>query len=113
LHGGWPTPGRRCKSCCWTLAAGNAVVLKPPSATPYTALRIGQLAIEAGMPAGLLNIVPGDAEAGEALIRHCLLVEAPIYDDVVSSLSQLVAQFRIGRAIDRTTTFGPVIDARA
>jgi acyl-CoA reductase-like NAD-dependent aldehyde dehydrogenase len=172
-----------CQVAVPALAAGNAVVLKPPSATPYTALRIGRLAIEAGMPAGLLNVVPGDAEAGEALIRHrgigkvsftggvatarrvmaiaaevlkpvflelggkspnllfadavipaqvpfslffamgmsgqgCvlptrLLVEAPIYDEVVHSLSQLVAQFQIGPAIDRKTTFGPVINARA
>lgn len=52
------------------LAAGNAVVLKPPSQTPFVALRVGELALEAGMPPGVLNIVPGDAEAGEALIAH-------------------------------------------
>jgi len=52
------------------LAGGNAVVLKPPSQTPFVALRIGELALEAGLPAGAFNIVPGDAEAGEALIAH-------------------------------------------
>ncbi|MBB6426842.1 aldehyde dehydrogenase [Sphingopyxis sp. JAI128] len=50
------------------LAGGNAVVLKPPTQTPFVALRFGELALEAGFPEGALNIVPGDAEAGEALI---------------------------------------------
>lgn len=52
------------------MAAGNAVVLKPPTQTPFVALRFGELALEAGIPPGVLNIVPGDAEAGEALIAH-------------------------------------------
>jgi aldehyde dehydrogenase (NAD+) len=52
------------------LAAGNAVVLKPPTQTPFVALRIAELALEAGFPFGTLNVVPGDAEAGEALIAH-------------------------------------------
>lgn len=52
------------------LAAGNAVILKPPGLTPFIALRMGALALEAGMPAGVLNVVPGDIEAGEALVRH-------------------------------------------
>ena len=55
------------------LAAGNAVVLKPPTQTPFIALRFGELALEAGIPAGALNVVPGDAEAGEALIAHPLV----------------------------------------
>lgn len=52
------------------LAAGNAVVLKPAPTTPRTTLRIAQLAIEAGLPAGLLNVVTGGAQVGEALVRH-------------------------------------------
>ncbi len=52
------------------LAAGNAVVLKPPTLTPFVALQVGELALEAGLPPGVLNVVPGDAEAGEALIAH-------------------------------------------
>ena len=52
------------------LAAGNAVVLKPPTLTPFVALQIGELALEAGLPEGVLNVTPGDAEAGEALIAH-------------------------------------------
>src|SRR5688572_19165940 len=57
-------------SAVLALAAGNAVVLKPPTQTPFVALRVGELALEAGLPAGTLNVVPGDAEAGEALIAH-------------------------------------------
>ncbi|MEZ5709753.1 MAG: aldehyde dehydrogenase family protein [Blastomonas sp.] len=52
------------------MAAGNSVILKPPTQTPFVALRFGELALEAGIPAGVLNVVPGDAEAGEALIAH-------------------------------------------
>ncbi len=53
------------------LAAGNAVVLKPSELTPFTALRLAQLAIEAGMPPGILNIVQGDGQVtGDALCRH-------------------------------------------
>lgn len=52
------------------LAAGNAVVLKPPSLTPFAALYFGELALEAGLPPGALNVTPGDAEAGEALVAH-------------------------------------------
>ncbi len=53
------------------LAAGNTVVLKPASATPLTALALGGLGLEAGIPAGVLNVVPGPgAEVGEALAGH-------------------------------------------
>jgi acyl-CoA reductase-like NAD-dependent aldehyde dehydrogenase len=53
------------------LATGNTLILKPASATPLTALRLGELALEAGIPAGVLNVVPGPgAEVGEAIARH-------------------------------------------
>jgi acyl-CoA reductase-like NAD-dependent aldehyde dehydrogenase len=53
------------------LACGNAVVLKPAEETPLTALRLGELAAEAGFPAGVLNVVPGfGEEAGAALVAH-------------------------------------------
>ena len=51
------------------LATGNSVVVKPASYTPLTALLLGRLAVEAGLPDGILNIVPGPGrEAGEALV---------------------------------------------
>jgi acyl-CoA reductase-like NAD-dependent aldehyde dehydrogenase len=53
------------------LAAGNTLVLKPASATPLTAIRLGELALEAGIPAGVLNVVPGPGnEVGEAIAAH-------------------------------------------
>jgi len=60
---------------CWklgpALAAGNSVILKPAEQSPLSALRIAELAIEAGMPDGVLNVVPGlGAVAGAALGRH-------------------------------------------
>jgi aldehyde dehydrogenase (NAD+) len=53
------------------LACGNTVVLKPAEETPLTALRLGELAAEAGFPPGVLNVVSGPGEsAGAALVRH-------------------------------------------
>nr|MBA4169394.1 aldehyde dehydrogenase family protein [Chloroflexota bacterium] len=53
------------------LATGNTLVLKPASATPLTAIRLGELALEAGIPAGVLNVIPGPgAEVGEAMAAH-------------------------------------------
>ena len=52
------------------LACGNTVVLKPAEQTPLTALRFGELALEAGLPPGVLNIVTGGPETGAALVRH-------------------------------------------
>jgi len=52
------------------LAAGCAVVLKPAEQTPLTALRLGQLALEAGFPPGIFNVVTGFGDAGAALVEH-------------------------------------------
>ena len=53
------------------LAAGNSVVLKPAEQSPFTALRIATLAMEAGLPEGVLNVLSGYGEtAGQALGRH-------------------------------------------
>ncbi len=53
------------------LATGCTVVLKPSELTPLTALKLGELALEAGFPEGVLNVVPGLGQvAGEAIARH-------------------------------------------
>jgi betaine-aldehyde dehydrogenase len=52
------------------LAAGNAVVLKSSEFTPLIGLEYGRLALEAGIPAGIVNVVTGGAEVGAALVNH-------------------------------------------
>jgi gamma-glutamyl-gamma-aminobutyraldehyde dehydrogenase len=52
------------------LAAGNSVVLKPSEKSPLTAIRLAQLALEAGIPAGVFNVVPGAGEPGKLLALH-------------------------------------------
>ena len=52
------------------LAAGCTVVLKPSEVTPLTSLRLAELAIEAGVPAGAFNLVTGDGATGAALVNH-------------------------------------------
>lgn len=52
------------------LAAGNCIVLKAPELAPYTTLRLGELVIDAGFPAGVVNIVTGGPEVGEAIVAH-------------------------------------------
>jgi betaine-aldehyde dehydrogenase len=63
---------------CWkvapALAAGNTVILKPASLSPCTALAIGQIAAEAGLPAGALQVITGSGSAiGDALVTHPLI----------------------------------------
>ncbi|HEY6377844.1 MAG TPA: aldehyde dehydrogenase family protein [Candidatus Dormibacteraeota bacterium] len=52
------------------LAAGNCVVLKPSELGPLAALRFAEICLEAGLPAGVLNVIPGGAIAGDALVRN-------------------------------------------
>jgi len=60
---------------CWklgpALAAGNSIILKPSEKSPLTAIRVAQLALEAGIPAGVFNVVPGLGHTvGQAMGRH-------------------------------------------
>lgn len=60
---------------CWkvatALAAGCTIVLKPSELTPYTALRLAEIALEVGIPEGVVNVVTGTGEAaGRALVEH-------------------------------------------
>lgn len=52
------------------LAAGNAVVFKPSELAPLAALRFGELCLAAGLPPGLVNILPAASDGGDALVRH-------------------------------------------
>jgi aldehyde dehydrogenase (NAD+) len=78
-------------ACVWkigpALATGCTVILKPAEEAPLTALRLGELILEAGVPAGVVNIVPGHGEtAGAALARH------PGVDKVAFTGSHLTGQ---------------------
>lgn len=165
------------------LAAGCSVVVKPAENTPFTALRLAELAVEAGLPPGILNVVTGfGTVAGQALVEHpdvdkisftgstavgkhivrtaaaslkrvtlelggkspnimfadadlemaipdaanaifantgqvCsagsrLFVERPIYDRVVTGLSEIAASLRVGDGMDPSTQIGPLISAK-
>src|SRR3712207_2846872 len=82
------------------LAAGCTVVLKPAEQTPLTALRVGELALEAGFPAGVLNVVTGDGRTGAALVDH------PGVDKISFTGSTAVGReigANAGRALKRVT----------
>jgi betaine-aldehyde dehydrogenase len=56
------------------LALGNSIVVKPAELTPLTAFALAEIALEAGVPPGVLNVLPGSGSvAGEALVRHPLV----------------------------------------
>jgi aldehyde dehydrogenase (NAD+) len=73
------------------LAAGNTVVLKPAETTPLTALRLGEVLQEAGLPEGVVNILTGAGPTGAALVAH------PGVDKVAFTGST-----EVGKAIQRT-----------
>jgi acyl-CoA reductase-like NAD-dependent aldehyde dehydrogenase len=165
------------------LAAGNCVILKSPELAPFAAEHFARLADEAGVPAGVLSVLPGGPDAGERLVRHrdvakisftgggvtarkimdaaretitplalelggksanllfadadlgdavpralnqcmanagqgCsfptrLLVERPVYDDVVTRLADLAGAVRVGDPWLPETQMGPVVCADA
>jgi acyl-CoA reductase-like NAD-dependent aldehyde dehydrogenase len=82
------------------LAAGCTIVLKPAEQTPLTALRLGELALEAGLPEGVLNVVTGDGSTGAAVVDH------PDVDKIAFTGSTSVGReigAKAGRALKRVT----------
>jgi acyl-CoA reductase-like NAD-dependent aldehyde dehydrogenase len=82
------------------LAAGCTTVLKPAEQTPLTALRLGELALEAGFPEGVLNVVTGDGSTGAAIVDH------PGIDKLAFTGSTAVGReigAKAGRALKRVT----------
>jgi acyl-CoA reductase-like NAD-dependent aldehyde dehydrogenase len=82
------------------LAAGCTTVLKPAEQTPLSALRLGELALEAGFPPGVLNVLTGDGETGAALVDH------PDVDKIAFTGSTAVGReigAKAGRALKRMT----------
>ena len=67
----WNGPTAAAAMALFPLAAGNSVVLKPAEQTPMTAVRVAELALEAGIPPGVFNVVQGTGETvGAALVAH-------------------------------------------
>jgi acyl-CoA reductase-like NAD-dependent aldehyde dehydrogenase len=82
------------------LAAGCTVVLKPAEQTPLSALRLGELALEAGIPEGVVNVITGDGTTGAALVDH------PGVDKIAFTGSTAVGReigAKAGRALKRVT----------
>lgn len=52
------------------LAAGNCVIIKAPELAPYTVMRLGELFLEAGFPPGVVNVLAGGPDVGEAMVGH-------------------------------------------
>jgi len=84
---------------CWkvapALAAGNAVILKPASLSPLTALRLGELALAAGLPPGVLQVLAGSGgDIGQALVLHPLVRKIGFTGStaVGSSIMKMAAQ---------------------
>ncbi len=94
-----------CRSVVPALAAGNAVVLKPASLTPLTALSLARLAHAAGLPDGILNVIVGSgSEVGEALITdsRCRSVSFTGSGEVGQRIAELAAR----RGIPTTLELG-------
>ena len=95
--GAWNYP---LQIACWkaapALAAGNAVVFKPSELTPVTAVALGELLLEAGLPPGVFSVVQGGAATGEALTAH----------PDIDALS-LTGSVPTGRAVMRAAATGP------
>lgn len=76
------------------LATGNTIVMKPAEQTPLTCLRMAELAQEAGIPDGVINVVPGFGDTGAAIVAH------PDVDKVAFTGSTEVGQIIMRNAAD-------------
>ncbi len=83
------------------LATGCTIVLKPSEFTPLTLLRIAELALEAGVPAGALNVVTGAGAVGEALVRHPDVAKISFTGSVPTGTA--VGRLAIESGLKRTT----------
>ncbi|MFI7016652.1 aldehyde dehydrogenase family protein [Streptomyces sp. NPDC050164] len=86
------------------LAAGCTVVLKPSPEAPLTPLEIGCIALECGMPPGVLNVVPGDGETGAALAGHPGIDQVTFTGSVPTGIK--VAQAAAANVVPSVTELG-------
>jgi acyl-CoA reductase-like NAD-dependent aldehyde dehydrogenase len=90
------------------LATGNAVVCKPPDTTPLACLALGALLKEAGVPEGLVSIIPGDGAVGEHLITHPG-VDAIGFVGSSATAERIVRAAGLKRSLMEASGNGPVI----
>ena len=90
------------------LATGNAVVCKPPAHTPLACLRLGELLTEAGVPEGLVSILPGEGPLGERLVTHPG-VDAIGFVGSSETAEAIVRSAGLKRTIIEASGNGPVI----
>jgi betaine-aldehyde dehydrogenase len=90
--GAWNYP---VQIACWksapALACGNAMVFKPAELTPLTAVKLAEIYFEAGVPAGVFNVVQGDARTGEALTRHPGIAKVSLTGEVETGKKVMAA----------------------
>src|SRR6185312_5800163 len=81
--GAWNYPSQ---IACWkaapALACGNAMIFKPSEVTPLGALRLGAIFAEAGLPAGVFNVLQGGGEVGAALAAHPAIAKVSVTGSV-------------------------------
>jgi succinate-semialdehyde dehydrogenase/glutarate-semialdehyde dehydrogenase len=90
------------------LATGNAVVAKPPGITPLACLRLGEILTEAGVPAGLVSILPGDGPLGESLVTHGE-VDAIGFVGSSTTAERIVRAAGLKRTLMEASGNGPVV----
>src|SRR5690606_16651869 len=83
--GAWNYP---IQIACWkaapALACGNAVIFKPAELTPLSALKLAEILTEAGLPAGVFNVVQGFADTGRLLTRHPKIAKVSLTGEVAT-----------------------------
>ncbi|HET7413183.1 MAG TPA: betaine-aldehyde dehydrogenase [Pararhizobium sp.] len=83
--GAWNYP---IQIACWkaapALACGNAMIFKPSEVTPLSALKLAEILIEAGVPAGVFNVVQGYGDVGAALTRHPAVAKVSLTGSVAT-----------------------------
>ncbi|AEI82953.1 aldehyde dehydrogenase AldA (plasmid) [Cupriavidus necator N-1] len=86
------------------IAAGNTVVIKPSEVTPVSTLRLAQLARQAGVPAGVINVVTGAAETGAALVSHPDIDKVAFTGSTATGIS--IAKVAAARVLPTTLELG-------
>ncbi|MDO4685272.1 MAG: aldehyde dehydrogenase family protein [Corynebacterium sp.] len=90
------------------LATGNALVVKPPTHTPFTLLAMVEVLEEAGLPSGLVNILPGEGEFGAELVRHPG-IDAIGFIGSSATAEKIVQTAGLKRAVIEASGNGPVV----